>query len=281
MRKIYLAFAAMAMIVSQISAQQILVNGNFEAAISAPLPGVGQTTGWGTGIYSGETTSPYQGTRSAKVETLNSPQINQVLNWGSDTITGLLLQTVNGPVNNPADLVFTFAFKYTRVASDTGIFLVDLYDTLQAGDADDLLLYQGALEFTSTVGNWTVATVPMAANPNATGTVNQLFCAIVSSNNAVPSPGTTLWIDDIVSGYVGINETPETYVKVYPNPANDLLNVAANEAIEGVEIYGFDGKLEKTEASTSINVADLNTGMYIYIVKTVSGKSVKGNFSKI
>jgi len=77
-----------------------------------------------------------------------------------------------------------------------------------------------------------------------------------------------------------IEENSILDVVVFPNPANDVLNISSTEAIESVKIYGFDGKLVSTQTSNVVNVADLNAGMYIYMVKTISGKSVKGNFSK-
>ena len=278
MKKILLSVALVA--ASFASNAQILVNGDFEAAISSPLPGVSQTTGWGTGIFSAETTAPFAGTKSAKLETVNSPQLNQALNWGSDTITGLILQTVNGSINNPANLSISFAYKYTRVASDTGVVIVNLYDTLAAGDADDVLLYQGFAEFTATTSAWGNMTIPVEANPQATGTVNQFYFVAVASNNAVASPGTTLWLDNITTGYVGVEENEVITASVYPNPATDVLNIKMNEEVASVVITALDGKTVATENSTSVNISALNTGMYLYTITGVSGKVAKGNFVK-
>jgi hypothetical protein len=278
MKKILLSVALVA--ASFTSNAQIITNGDFEAAITSPLAGVGQTTGWGTGIFSAETTAPFAGTKSAKLETVNSPQINAALSWGSDTITGLMLQTVNGVISNPANLSISFAYKYTRVASDTGIVIVNLYDTLLAGGTDDLLLYQGFAEFTATTSAWDNMTLALEANPQATGTVNQFYIVAVASNNAVASPGTTLWLDNITTGFVGVNENGVNTASVYPNPATDVLNIKMNEEVASVVITALDGKTVATETSTSVNISGLNTGMYLYTITDVSGKVAKGNFVK-
>jgi hypothetical protein len=278
MKKLLLSVAVVA--ASFASNAQILVNGDFEAAINSPLPGVSQTTGWGTGIFSPETTTPFAGTKSAKLETVNSPQLNQALGWGSDTITGLILQTVNGVIANPADLSISFAYKYTRVASDTGIVIVNLYDTLAAGDADDVLLYQAFAEFTASTSAWGNMTIPVTANPQATGTVNQFYFVAVASNNAVASPGTTLWLDNITTGFVGVEENEVISASVYPNPATDVLNIKMDEEVASVVITALDGKVVATENSTSINISGLNTGMYLYTITGVSGNIATGNFVK-
>lgn len=279
MKKILLSVALIA--ASFASNAQIIVNGDFEAAATPLLPGVAtQTAGWGQGLYTMETTGAYAGTQSLKLSTINNAAVAAQLQSPSDTLTGFAQQTVDGVINNPANLSISFAYKFTRVASDTGIVLVNLYDTLLAGGTDDVLLYQAYTEFTATTSTWGTMSLPFAANPQATGTVNQLYIVAVSSNNAVASPGTTLWLDNITTGFVGVDENEVIAASVYPNPATDVLNIKMNEEVASVVITALDGKVVATENSTSINISGLNTGMYIYTITGVSGKVAKGNFVK-
>lgn len=72
---------------------------------------------------------------------------------------------------------------------------------------------------------------------------------------------------------------------VYPNPATDKLNFKVEGTdITSVKIYGMDGKLVVSEnmysATTSVNVAGLNTGMYIYEVAAANGATSKSTFIK-
>jgi len=71
--------------------------------------------------------------------------------------------------------------------------------------------------------------------------------------------------------------------KVYPNPANDVLNIAASAEVSNVSIIGLDGKVVSsntvTGTTTSIDVATLNAGVYFYEVVTAKG-TVRNTFVK-
>ena len=67
---------------------------------------------------------------------------------------------------------------------------------------------------------------------------------------------------------------------VYPNPANTELNIKTTEEIASVVITTTDGKTVAKGNTSNINVSELNAGMYIYQVTTVSGKIGTGNFVK-
>lgn len=279
MKKLLLSVALIA--ASFASNAQIIVNGDFEAAATPLFPGVAtNTAGWGQGLYTIETTGVFGGNQSFKASTIVNEALADQIGSPSDTIFGFAQQTVNGVINNPANLTVSFAYKYTRVASDTGIIIINLYDTLAAGAEDDIILYQAFVQFTASTTDWGTMTIPVAANPQATGTANQLYIVIVSSNNELPSPGTTLWLDNITTGFVGVEENEVITASVYPNPATDVLNIKMNEEVASVVITALDGKTVATENSTLINISALNTGMYLYTITGVSGKVAKGNFVK-
>jgi hypothetical protein len=79
--------------------------------------------------------------------------------------------------------------------------------------------------------------------------------------------------------FVGLSESANQVKIVYPNPANDVLNISANGEISNVVISALDGKILKTTTESSVDVSDLKTGMYIYQV-IVDGKVFSGNFVK-
>lgn len=83
----------------------------------------------------------------------------------------------------------------------------------------------------------------------------------------------------IVDFTLGLNEN-EITSSVYPNPANSELNIKTTEDVASVVITAADGKVVATSNSSNINVAELNAGMYIYQVTTISGKIGTGNFVK-
>jgi len=72
-------------------------------------------------------------------------------------------------------------------------------------------------------------------------------------------------------------------VDVYPNPANDILNVSTNN--QGViEIYSYEGKLISTTSysgpNTVVNVEELSRGNYIAVVKNNNGTVQLSKFTK-
>lgn len=87
-------------------------------------------------------------------------------------------------------------------------------------------------------------------------------------------------IDDlsIVPG-VGV-EDHETIVNVYPNPANNMVNINASSVIDDIEIVNIAGQSVYTatisENNAQVNVSALAAGMYFVKVNTANGE----NFTK-
>jgi hypothetical protein len=112
MKKLLLSVAVIS--ASFLSNAQIIVNGDFEATATPLIPGVAtQTSGWGQGLYTMETTGAYAGTQSLKVATINNAAVAAQLGSPSDTLTGFAQQTKNGVISNPENLSISFAVKQT------------------------------------------------------------------------------------------------------------------------------------------------------------------------
>ncbi len=69
---------------------------------------------------------------------------------------------------------------------------------------------------------------------------------------------------------VGINENEMNNVMVYPNPANDVLNVQSNGNIEKITIISYSGNTVYTGTQTRIDVNNLASG--VYFVQTITSK---------
>jgi uncharacterized surface protein with fasciclin (FAS1) repeats len=72
-------------------------------------------------------------------------------------------------------------------------------------------------------------------------------------------------------------------VDVYPNPANDILNVSSNN-LGVIEIYSSEGKLISTTSysgpNTVVNVEELSRGNYIAVVRDNNGTVQLSKFTK-
>ena len=74
-----------------------------------------------------------------------------------------------------------------------------------------------------------------------------------------------------------INVDNNQYIKIYPNPANVILNIES-KGIESlvVEIFNINGKKVKSnEVKNSLLISDLPNGVYIVRIKGKNGKLLK------
>ena len=86
-------------------------------------------------------------------------------------------------------------------------------------------------------------------------------------------------LDDIsIWGSVGI-ENHDMNISVYPNPANNVLNINANCNINRVEVYNMMGQMvgmyEANDMNTQISTTALANGVYTVKIATENGTSTK------
>ncbi|RWX00359.1 T9SS type A sorting domain-containing protein [Flavobacterium cerinum] len=92
-------------------------------------------------------------------------------------------------------------------------------------------------------------------------------------------------IDNIkvkVAGTAGVNENTLTSLSVYPNPANDVVNVtnAENILVNGITVTDLNGRTVKSSkfdgvANAQINISDLASGVYMMTVSSDKGSMTK------
>lgn len=81
---------------------------------------------------------------------------------------------------------------------------------------------------------------------------------------------------------VGISETLNLKLSVYPNPAHEFVIIQCNEQIETTEVYTVVGEqviFAKGQIS-KLNTASLTPGLYTVQIKTVNGNSTLRKFVK-
>ena len=78
-----------------------------------------------------------------------------------------------------------------------------------------------------------------------------------------------------VTSTAGISENKLLSFEMYPNPANDLLNIKVQNGFEGeFKIYDMQGKLlmiENLLGSDQLSIIDLSVGMYIVQIISKQG----------
>ncbi|PLX08848.1 MAG: hypothetical protein C0598_12095 [Marinilabiliales bacterium] len=76
---------------------------------------------------------------------------------------------------------------------------------------------------------------------------------------------------------VGVDETDEIKVDVYPNPASDIININSKRGGQ-IVIYSANGQKvmvsELKEGNNVVNINDINTGIYVLEINFPNAKSV-------
>jgi hypothetical protein len=69
-------------------------------------------------------------------------------------------------------------------------------------------------------------------------------------------------------------------ISLYPNPANNLLNLKSDFEIQHIEVYDIFGKLilekdfKEISAEVQIDIENLSSGLYLLVVQSDSAKKV-------
>lgn len=87
----------------------------------------------------------------------------------------------------------------------------------------------------------------------------------------------TVYVDNVSVGGAGssVTDIEIAGLRLYPNPASELLIVNADSFIAGVELYSIDGKLMAKASGNVVNVSELPTGNYVAKIYTNDGFATK------
>lgn len=306
MKKIYYLVVAGLLCVSTTSAQSI-VDGGFESSfypgsalgINSPNVGAYSVSGsvdWLV-IGANETTNPITATQSAAAISVNDATVNSAIFSGSyagDNVPGIVEQAYYGPFDPNASATtmnFTFNYTYAPTGTDTAMVRVMAIDTNVATNSG--VLWVG-VKLISTAASTTTSGSITTWTDVQSGTPNELLIDITPStgsflNGTAPNVGSKIVVDDvslsISSSSASVVNQKNPLSIVYPNPVANTLNVKINNAnATSISIYGVDGNLMKTASLNgtfgSVDVSNLNSGMYFYTIATKDGQLLKSKFIK-
>ena len=215
-----------------------------------------QVSGFGTNVVGTEPnliiTVTSDKTFVANFEVGSGPVVtNPTVATGAATAVGISSATLNATITNPDDVTITakgFEWKTTAGGTYTQI----------AG--------------TGTGNTFTADLTGLADNTSYT------YKAFITYN------GTTVYGEEMTFtteiDSTGIEDYFAACVKLYPNPAKDVVNVQCTmDNVQGVEVFDAFGKLITTvndiDNPTRINVSGLADGMYFVRVTTEKGVVTK------
>ncbi len=276
------------------STPQAIAGGSFDAYVT-PSPSLIKPTGWaenGNGFaYDGDSQNTTAQHNAYALELVTEAT------GGSGGGTGPAAMSVSSGYftsrnGSGGGLAYTYTgadtlsgyYKYTAVGTDTGFVTVTLQQTggIDVPGFPKTVALPSASSYTQFKVGWGTS-----AQPPATMRID-----FTSSCSGTPGAGSTLVVDNLslksqsTSSVNNVNFVSDNLI-VFPNPANDVLNIMFNTMPSSnvtVRIYDLAGKtlLQKEFSSNStlhVPVAQLPTGMYFYEV-TADGTTSRNKFIK-
>lgn len=242
------------------------------------------TVGWSTlaGVYLGRASSlvvrptvtttyvaSYGDANCIKRDTI-TVFVNQPV--ANDVSVSRIVTPAPGSVNNNATTISVIVKNYgTQAASGFDV----SYRVTPSGAV-------GTNTITSNIaaGDSLLVTFTQAWTPTSGG--NFTICAFTLLNGDAVSANDTSCV--AVSSTVSVEDLARISSRLYPNPANDVLNIEFGEAVSGsLSIHDALGKVVKTiqleqgTQSMDIDISALSAGMYSYKLQT-QGKLAQGKF---
>ena len=177
-----------------------------------------------------------------------------------------------------------------KLKTEHDVFKTTDFDLNLAGMLKSINLNHADMNVTI-LGNFGMETAEITPNFQHTGLWYNYFSGSVRDVTNIAAPislkaGEYLLFTDVTldtpNMALSLPGELEKHLVLFPNPATDELKVLSSEPIVHVEIYNMIGnKVMQTQISNkSINVAELNTGVYIFTAKTASGKVLINRFMK-
>jgi hypothetical protein len=126
------------------------------------------------------------------------------------------------------------------------------------------------LSYTPVLSQWNSYDIPLSA---FTGLTNRAHIAQLILSGNPPAAG-IVFVDNVYFSSVALSTTSFNVaeVKMYPNPATDIVTISAVNVIDSVSIYSVLGQeIKQVQPNTnavSVDVSDLQAG--IYVVKVTS-----------
>lgn len=139
---------------------------------------------------------------------------------------------------------------------------------------------------------WSIIFTPLEFYGVATGTYVEAINCVFNGGDWAAGEGKNYdtggnCIDFIIPlGYAtGINEDQQKYVQLYPNPANNQINIKSSSQIKSIIVINYQGievlrKQELFGFSNQVDIRVLPKGIYLLISEDVAGLRTTLKFSK-
>ena len=172
------------------------------------------------------------------------------------------IETTTNPIDlESAGMAYLHIDFWTANSTAFRIKLVDFGGDGYGGGNDT----EAELEFTPVLSEWNSLDIPLADFEGMNmSDINQF---IISSN---PAGQSIVYIDNVFywKDPVGISETTETPLNIYPNPTRDFWYIHSEESINEIQLFDLSGRMvisnhPKQNGIIQIDASSLERGFYM------------------
>ena len=168
------------------------------------------------------------------------------------------------------------AMHVSAAADDLTMISVPLTATIPAGS---IIVFEVFAAGAGTTLNSTFFPGINGAGENDTSWIQAPDCGITSPSTLASIGQTDEYVMNVVGNVLSVEEfSLENSVSIYPNPTNDIITVDVANAINvnSLEIFNIVGKrVMKTNTAGTVDLSDLNAGVYMLRVQTDEGVVTK------
>ena len=230
-------------------------------------------------VITDATTVP--GTTTIKVTSTGGTVIKTYSIYYSESPVSEYCERVVSNYNHDSDGSQSSAINLTISNIDATSFYVEVL-SIDPTDSIDFLLVNGVTGFTNTQeisedGAYKKIFTTTGESPDSVS-VEILWSKISSEGNWMLSTFTVPFEASCLEEGVPtktVQQVSENEISLYPNPVQGQLNISSEKAISQLSIYSLSGQVVKTVASqsTSVDVSDLESGIYLTRIRFEDGTS--------
>lgn len=221
--------------------------------------------------------------RNTSAVSLSFPALTHVGN-ASDSTSGLVfwqasdLKTIDLPV---IEVINTGAFN-----SCSSLESITFPATLTSLTENNYNMFKGCTSLANVIVEYTTF-IPLGYNPDGTSVNTSIFADVFGATLTIPSSANAadyttgdVW-KDFGSPVLNVNAHEAALGwDFYPNPTKDLVTIQNTQSQNAdITVFDLNGRalLNKTinNVQSEINISSLNTGIYLFQVKTDAGEFVK------
>jgi len=186
-------------------------------------------------------------------------KVSNCIFWNNTTVGGATTRSITDLYKSPvSSLVVRNSIDPLNFNDDS------ISSKVNTSNADPLFI--SATDFALQVGSPAIDSGDNSKIPS--GITTDLF-----GNQRVFNTTVDMGVYEFGSNALGIEDnTLLEEFKLYPNPVRNILNIQLEETLEKIEVYSVLGIKVLESTSSSVNVSNLSSGMYLLKVYTQDGK---------